>query len=137
MAEAIESRALLRIAQNAVSLGSFFELFLGMVIAGVAVRMMLQSQLAVGSFEHLIVTVPGNAEDFIIVALGYTHRSISLGFDGHFDHGRAEQATFEVVTTLEFRQHGVIGNVLGFHHFDGVMDMRIKRLSLSNNRLQA
>ena len=135
MAEAIESRALLRIAQNAVSLGSSFELFLGMVIAGVAVRMMLQSQLAVGSFEHLIVTVPGNAEDFIIVALGYTHRSISLGFDCHFDHGGAEQTTFEVVTALEFRQYGVIGNILGFHHFDGVMDMRIKRLSLSNNRL--
>ena len=135
VAEAIKGRALLRIAQNAVSLGSFLEFFFGVVIAGVAVGMMLQSKLPIGSLEHLVVTVPGYTEDFIIVALGYTHRSISLGLDCHFDHGRAEQATFEVVTALEFRQYGVIGNVLGFHHFDGVMDMRIKRLSLSNNRL--
>jgi hypothetical protein len=89
VAEAIEGGALLRIAQNAVSFGSFFEFFLGMMIAGVSVGMMLQSQLAVGSLEHLIVAVPGYTEDFIVVTLGYAHRSISLGFDCHFDHGRA------------------------------------------------
>ena len=82
MAEAVVGGALLRIAQDAIGLGGFLEFFLGVVIAGIAVGMMLQGELAVGRLEHRLVAVPGYTEDFIIVSFGHAHfltcRLISL-----------------------------------------------------------
>ena len=66
----------------------------------------------------------------------YTFDEISMftlflrtGFDGYFNPGRPQKAAFEIVASLVFFEDRVIGRFLGLHHFDGVMDMRIKGLS--------
>ena len=71
MAEAVIGGAFLRIAQNAIRFGGFLEFFFGLVIAGIAVGMKLQRELAIGRFEDSLIAIAADAEDFVIVALGY------------------------------------------------------------------
>ena len=61
MSEAVVGGALLRIAQDAIGLGAFLELFLGIVIAGVAVRMKLEGELAVCALQRRVVGVASDA----------------------------------------------------------------------------
>ena len=137
MAEAVVGGALLRIAQDAIGLGGFLELLLGMLVAGIAVGMMRQGKLAVRGFQHRFVAVPDYTEDFIIVSFGHAHGLISLRLDGDLDHRRTQKATLEVIATLVFGKHSMVGRIFGLHHLHGVVDVRIKRLSLNNHRLQA
>ena len=51
VAEAIVGRALLRVGEHGVRLGRFLELLLGGLVAGIAVRVVLQRQLAVGALD--------------------------------------------------------------------------------------
>ena len=53
MPEAVVRRALLRIAQDAIGLGGFLELLFGVLIAGIAVGVMRQGELAVGRLKNL------------------------------------------------------------------------------------
>ncbi len=123
-------------AQDAIGFGRFLKLLFGVFIAWIAVRMMLQGKPAIGRLEHCSVAVPDYTEDFIIVSFGHAHWLISLRLDSDLDHRRTQQAAFEVVAALVFGQDGMVGCVLGFHHFHGVVDVRIKWLSLNNHRLQ-
>jgi hypothetical protein len=71
--EAIISRALLRITQHAIRFGGFLEPFLRAVIAGIAIRMVLQSELPVRRFERLIVASALDTEHLVVIALGQAH----------------------------------------------------------------
>jgi hypothetical protein len=71
MAEPVIGGAFLRIAQNTIGFGGLLELFFGLVIAGIAIGMKFQCKLAIGSFEDRLVAIAADAEDFVIVALGY------------------------------------------------------------------
>ena len=73
MAIAIVGGALLRIAQDAVGFGGFLEFFFGLLIVGIAIRMVFQRQLAVGALERRRVAIAADAEDFVIIALGGVH----------------------------------------------------------------
>ena len=68
MTEAIILRALFRIRQDLVGLVEFLEVFLGLFVAGITVRMELNRQTPVGFLEFVIPGAPGNSQDFIIVA---------------------------------------------------------------------
>ncbi len=73
MAEAIVGGALLGVAQDAVSLGGFLEFLFRVVVAGIAIGMIFQRQLAVGGLEYSLLAIASDAENFVIIALGYAH----------------------------------------------------------------
>ncbi len=68
MAEAVVGGALLLIAQHGVSLAALLEALLGLIVAGVAVRVILQRQLAIGALDLAVRRSAGDAEDFVIIA---------------------------------------------------------------------
>jgi len=68
MAVAVVRGALLLIAQDGISLAALLEAFLGFIVAGVAVRMKLQRQLAVCTLDLVICRIAGDTEYFVIIA---------------------------------------------------------------------
>jgi len=68
MAIAIVDGALFRVGEHGVGFADFFELFFGVRIVGIAVRMILQRKLAVGTFQLLLGTSAADAEDLVVVA---------------------------------------------------------------------
>ena len=75
MAEAVVGGALLRVRQRLIGLVQFLELRLGRLVAGIAVGMALHRRLAEGDLQLDVGRGPGDAENFVIVALG--HVSVS------------------------------------------------------------
>ena len=73
MAVAIVGGALLGIAEHAVRFGGFLEFFLGVLIVGVAVRMVFEREFAVGALEARVVDVATHAQNFVVIALGSVH----------------------------------------------------------------
>jgi hypothetical protein len=71
MAEAIVETAFLAIGENRVGLGRLLELFLGLFVPRVAIRMVLQRELAVRALDLLIGRIPLDAQDFVIVTLAH------------------------------------------------------------------
>ncbi len=70
MAVGVVALALVGVREDAVGLRRFLELLLRLGIAGVAVGMQLQCELAVGRFDVRGRGGLGDAEDLVIVALG-------------------------------------------------------------------
>ena len=68
MAEAIVGAAFVGIRQNAVSFAALLELLFRVGIVGVAVRMELQRQFAVGALDFLLARPTGNPEDLVVIA---------------------------------------------------------------------
>src|SRR5581483_8913669 len=75
MPEAVVLCALLRIHQNAVSLGAFLEFLFGAGIIGIAVGMVLQRHLAVGALDLLLAGGAADAQHLVIVAFAVTGQS--------------------------------------------------------------
>ena len=73
MAIAVIGGALLRIAQNTVRFGRFFEFFFRLKVAVVAVGVVLHRELPVSSLQHLLVAIPGDAQDLVIIAFRHVH----------------------------------------------------------------
>ncbi len=71
MAVAVVLGALLRVAQYFVCLVDFLEALFRLVVVGVQIGMAFFRLLAVCFFDVLLGRVLGNAEDFIVVALGH------------------------------------------------------------------
>ena len=68
MAKAVVGGALLLIAQHGVGLAALLEAFLGLMVAGVAVRVKLQRQLAIGALDLAVRRDAGDAEYFVVIA---------------------------------------------------------------------
>ena len=71
VAEAVVSCPLLRVAQYAVRFGSFLETVLGGRVVGVAVRVILERQLAVSALDILFAGIPAETENLVIISLGH------------------------------------------------------------------
>ncbi len=80
VAIAVISGALLGIAQDAVRLGGFLESLFGILIVGIAVRVVLERQFAVSALQPRVVTVAAYAQDFVVVALGGVHFFVTATF---------------------------------------------------------
>ena len=65
IAEAVESRALFGVGQNVISLRDFLEMFLGLGVARIAVRMVLHRELAVAGFDLIRRRAAGDSEDLV------------------------------------------------------------------------
>ena len=80
VAVTVVSGALLGIAQYAVGLGGLFELLLGLLIVGIAIRMILQRQFTIGALQRRVVTVAAHAQDFVVVAFDGVHFLVTATF---------------------------------------------------------
>ena len=56
-----------RVAQHLVGFARLFELLFRGVIAGIAIRMILQRQLAIGALQFLVAGFPRNAQNLVII----------------------------------------------------------------------
>ena len=69
--EAIVARALVAVGEHRVGLGRFLEPLLGGLVARVAIRVVLERQLAVGALDVLIAGGARDAEHVVEVALAH------------------------------------------------------------------
>jgi len=148
VAEAVVKSPLLAIRENRVGLAGFLEFFFRVRIIGVAIRMKLQGELAVRALDLLVAGAARYAEHFIIVAFSVTGQnglsqilssfvvSLMLRVPRDLDHLGTQQPVLELVATLHFFEHMMILGVVGFHHFDRLVKMRIERLVFRGNRPQ-
>ena len=65
------SDALLFVGEHGVRLGRFLEALFGLVVAGIAVGVVLQRELAVGALDLPISGLPLELEDLVVVALAH------------------------------------------------------------------
>jgi len=68
MSEAVVSAAFVAIRQNGVRLAAFLELFFRVGVVGIAIRVKLERQLAVGTLDLLVARPAGNPEDLVVIA---------------------------------------------------------------------
>jgi hypothetical protein len=74
VAEAVIGGALLRVLEALIGLADLLELQLRGGVAGIAVRVELHRQLAIGDLEGLLVAALGNAKDLVEIALRHLCR---------------------------------------------------------------
>src|SRR5713226_9031716 len=68
MAIAVIDGALVRVGQHGIGFADFLEFIFRVRIVGIAVRMKLQRQLAIGALEFLLRDRTGHAQHFVVVA---------------------------------------------------------------------
>ena len=56
---------------------------------------------------------------------------------GHANHGGAQYPVAQAVAALQFINHVMVGNLVGLHHLDGLVQAWIEGLSLGGNRFHA
>ena len=66
---AVIGGALIRVAQSLIGLAEFFEFLLRLVIARVFVRMVFDSQLAVGALQILLADISIDAKNLVVIPL--------------------------------------------------------------------
>jgi hypothetical protein len=66
--EAVISGPLVGIRKNRISFAALFEPFFGVGIIGIAIRVKLQRQLAIGALDLLLAGSTGNPEDLVVIA---------------------------------------------------------------------
>ena len=71
MSELVVPGAPLRVAQHLVGFGGFLEAHLGALVAGIAVGMVLERELAVGLLDLVLARRARDAEHLVVVALGH------------------------------------------------------------------
>ena len=78
MAELIVLLALLGVAEDAVRLGSLLKLGFCLLVSGIGVRMVFLGELSVRFLKRILVRVPGDAQDLIIISLALCHLLTSI-----------------------------------------------------------
>ncbi len=71
VSEAVVARALVAVAQDRVRLGGFLELLFGGLVALVAIRVVLERELAIRALDLLIAGGAGDLEDLVVVAFAH------------------------------------------------------------------
>src|SRR5437879_54830 len=136
-AEAVISGPLLRIAQDTISFGSFFEFFFGFFVVRVAVRVKLQRQFPVSALDLLVIGFTGEAEHFVVISFRHGHGAASGRLYSNFDHGGPHKPAFEIVAFLKLLQNGLIRHVIGLNSFDGLVQIGVKFFPYRVHRLEA
>ena len=78
VAEAVVHAPLLRVGEHRVGLGRFLELLLGLLVAGIAVGVVLERELAVGALDLLLGGRPRDAEHLVVVALAHALATFTI-----------------------------------------------------------
>ena len=79
VAEAVVGGALLAVGEDLVGLVDFLELDLGVLVAGIAVRVALHRELAEGGLQLRLAGGLADAQDLVVVALRHDHACIDCG----------------------------------------------------------
>ena len=72
MAESVVGGAPLLITENLVRLLRLLEVLLGLRVVGIAIRVPLHRELAVGLLDGLVVGIPVDAEHFVVIPLRHS-----------------------------------------------------------------
>ena len=72
MTKPVVGRALVGVAQHLVCLAGFFKLFLGCMVAGIAVRMIFQRLLSVRALEFLVAAVARDTQNLVIIRFAHS-----------------------------------------------------------------
>ena len=72
MTIAVVGRALVRIAQHLVGLAGLLELLFRRMIARIAVRMILERQLAIGALQLLVAGIARNAQHLVVICFAHS-----------------------------------------------------------------
>ena len=151
VAEAVVDVALFDVRQYRVGFAALFEFFFRVGIVGIAVRMELQRQFAVGALDLLLGGGAGYAQNLIVVAFSVAGQnglsqilsgliqalSLVLGVTCDPHHGGTQQPVFQLVAALQLVEYMMVLGFVGVHHFDGLVKMRIKRFTLRWNGAQS
>ena len=78
VAEAVVHVALVGIGQHRVGLGRFLEGILGLLVAGIAVGVVLEGELAVRALDFLIRRGLGDAKHFVVIALAHDRATFTI-----------------------------------------------------------
>ena len=146
--ETIVDGALLAVGQHRVSFGGLFELFFGVRIVRVAVGMKLKRQLSIGTLDFLVSRRAGYTQHLVIIAFSVTSQngrpnpfscsmSSVLGVACDLYHRGTQQTIFQLVASLQLLEVMMILGLGRVYHLDGLVKMRIKRLTLSWDRTQS
>jgi hypothetical protein len=146
MAVAVVGGALVGVAQHLVGLAGLLELLFGGVVAGVAVRMVLERLLAIGALQLLVAGVARNAQDFVIICFAHfvlelicirTHsrfarefiRFLSVWVVGHAHQRRTQQPLAQLVAAANLLGHMLVGQIVALHRAQRLMHARIEGLA--------
>src|SRR5436190_2456443 len=69
----VVGRAFVSVDQDIVGLAQLLEFLLGMGVLRIFVGMKLDSQLAIGALDFVVMRAPVNSEHFVIIAFGCRH----------------------------------------------------------------
>ena len=78
MAEPVVRRALVGVGEDRVRLGALLELLFGRLVAGIAVRVVLERQLAVGALHLDLGDGARDAEDLVVVAFAHALATLTM-----------------------------------------------------------
>src|SRR5579859_3082356 len=119
MSEAVVARALVAIHQDAVSLGGLFELYLRLGTTGIAVRMVLHRQFAIGALDLLLAGGSAYSQNLVVIAFCLCSQShgpllrnlffLLVGIARHTNHRRSQQTALQRVPALKLLQNLVVG----------------------------
>ena len=141
--EAVVARALLGIGENRVGFAAFLEALLGRRIVGIAVGMVLQSELAIGALDFLVVGRAADAQHFVVIAfyvgsqncLPFSETDLRFGMASHAHHRRTQQPVLQLVAALQLVEHVVVLDFVGVHHLDRLVQIGIERFALRGDGL--
>jgi hypothetical protein len=74
VAVAIIALPFVGVGEDLIRFAGFLEFGLGLLVAGVAIRMMLHGQLAIGTLDFFGIGALADAKDFIIVPFRVGHQ---------------------------------------------------------------
>ena len=78
MAEVIVPGALVRVAEHAVGFGGFLERGFRRMVAGIAIGMMFERELAIGALEIRVARVAVDTEDLVVVAPAHALATLTV-----------------------------------------------------------
>jgi len=149
--ELIVGSSLLRVCEHTVSFRDFLEFFFRFLfVIGIAVRMVLHSEFAVGALDGLFRRLALNTQNFVVVSLVIqcstprnpfpvqSARSVDLhsffprlrtsplGPHCHFDDSRTKQALLQHITPLQFFHDLLVASARLLNCLDRLVVMRVK-----------
>ena len=78
MAEAVVEAPLFTVGNHRVRLGALFELLFSQLVAGIAIRMVFQRQLAVRAFDFDLGRGAADAQHLVVVALAHAFATFTI-----------------------------------------------------------
>ncbi len=109
--------ALVGIAQYLVGLARLFEFLFCGVVAGIAIRMILQRHLAIGALQLLVTGFPRYAQYLVVICFAHAQCLFFLLFrvGNHAHQRRPHQTVTQLVAAANLFGDRVVGQIVPLH----------------------